>query len=104
MDFQITVSTEVLREKAGEISTTANTIKREWEEIRRIVTNSEYYWQGKSSRKHLDLLKKSSEDADTITRRLAEHPEDLLKMAGIYEDTEQKITELNIALPSDVIV
>ena len=44
------------------------------------------------------------DDVETIIRRLKEHPADLLKMAGIYEDSESFAQQIASALPEDVIV
>lgn len=104
MDFQLTVSTDVLREKAGEISDGVKQLRTDWDEIKRIVENSKSYWKGESGTEHRKRLASMEDDTDTALRRLEEHHGDLLQMAGIYETTENEITEVNSGLPSDVIV
>ena len=37
-------------------------------------------------------------------KRLEEQSQDLAKIAGVWEETEQQIKELNVNLPDDVII
>lgn len=104
MEFQLTVSTDVLKSVAEEISGSIECIKQEWSEIRNIVENSEYYWEGDSSTEHRKRLSEINDDVETTIKRLAEHPGDLLQMAGIYDTTEKSISGMNSNLPADVIV
>ena len=104
MQIQIKVSTEILRKQSEEIRCSLQEIKQDSDEIRTIVTGSKNYWEGESSEEHQRRLRAFADDADTTVARLLEHPDDLLKMAGIYESTENSILNINNRLPADVIV
>ena len=44
------------------------------------------------------------EDIDTILKRFKEHPIDLMKMAGVYDEAEQAALAQNQTLETDIIV
>lgn len=43
------------------------------------------------------------DDWTYIIKRLKEHPEDLLEMAGVYKEAEKTTTQIANSLPGDVI-
>ena len=103
MDIRLRVSTEVLIEKADGIQSSTEKIRSMWEQLAEIVRSSTAYWEGSSSERHQAYLDLVKEDVDHILRRMKEHPSDLLKMAGIYEEAETSVTEMVSPLKSDVI-
>ena len=103
MEVNIKVSTGVLREKADSITGMVDDIAEKWEEIRNIAINSRSYWEGKRNDFHQKQINEISDDAETIINKLKEHPQDLLKMAGVYENTEKDISGSASSLPADVI-
>ena len=103
MDFQLKVSTEILKAQSDELKANIEQIKQDWSEIRTIVARTKSYWEGKASDEHQRRLEALADDADTAIARLLEHPEDLLEMAGIYDSTESRIISINEGLPADVI-
>ena len=44
------------------------------------------------------------DDIAEVIKRLKDHPVNLLKMAGIYTETEAVLTEVSQSLVADVIV
>ena len=52
---------------------------------------------------YIKVYKEDSARIAEILKMLREHPRDLLTMAGIYQEAEQKTTELSNALPADII-
>ena len=103
MEVNIKVSTEVLRAKADSITSMADIIAERWEELKDTAINSRSYWEGKRNDHHQKQINDISNDAETMIKRLREHPQDLLKMAGIYETTEKDIAGSESSLPADVI-
>lgn len=97
------VSPDIMKAKAGEIQSQIGNIKSYWEQISQIMKNSKSYWEGDASNLHQKYKKELEEDMKHIIRRLGEHPQDLLKMADIYKETEQKVMQIAFSLPQDVI-
>lgn len=104
MNMQLKVSTEVLRSEADQMTDHIDVIRTQWDNIRTIGNNTTGYWEGHTENKHLKLIKKTEDDMDELLRRLTEHPADILKMAGIYEEAEESSVEVANILPADVIL
>ncbi len=92
-----------LKKKSGEITNSINSIEKDFQEIDKLITGTKKYWQGDASDQHIQSYMKMKEDLTKIVRRLREHPEDLEKMAGIYEEVESTVTQIANALPTDVV-
>lgn len=102
-DFHLKVSTDVLKRKAGEIRGQAQTIEKNWRQMCAIIERSSGYWEGEAGDYHRKMLTDNEDDVQKIIRRLNEHPVDLLKMAGVYEEAEKEATLLANMLLDDVI-
>ena len=101
--FVMKVSTDVMRAQATKVDGYIKAIKKDFDEIRRIVNASKSYWVGDASDKHRSLFGEYEDSIQLILSRLAEHPDDLRKMAGIYEGAEQVNETLASQLPENVI-
>ncbi len=102
--IQLKVSPDALKTKAQQISGQVKKIESHWQGIYNLVNNSKSYWEGEASDFHRRYLKENDEDAKKLLKRLGEHPEDLEKMAGVYEKAEEQALQAASALPDDVIV
>lgn len=102
-DIVLKVSEDVLKSKVGEIQKQIGNLEKDWEKISQLIQKSKNYWIGEASEEHQKYRKDIEEDVQTVLKRLKEHPADLLEMAEIYQDTEQKIVQLTAALPDNVI-
>lgn len=101
-NFVINVAPEKLKEQAETVTEYVNAIEKDFNEIRQIVKNSALYWQGDASKKHRQIFDENEEDIQEIIKRLKEHPVDLQKMAGVYEQTEQLNETQASNLPNEV--
>lgn len=102
--IQLKVSPDVLKVKAQQISGQVQKLQDHWQRIYDLVKNSKSYWEGEASDYHRRYLKENDDDAKKLLKRLAEHPEDLEKMAGVYEKAEEQAMQVASSLPDDVIV
>lgn len=100
---QIRVSTEVLNQKATEVSKEVEDMKREFDTIRQTVQASGSYWIGEAGDLHRRLFAEQSDDMDQIISRLREHPVDLQTIAGVYAAQEAEIQAMAGELPADVL-
>ena len=101
-DFTMKVSPETMVHQADEIKNSVDTIRQQFGAIETCVRRTSGYWEGEASKLHITRFSKIKEKCDGITRRLREHPDDLLKMAGLYTDSETKSAEESNALQSNI--
>ncbi len=101
-DFELRVSPDVMMRQADAIQNRITAIKQQFGIIDSTVKKTRGYWEGEASRLHEKKFLKLKSDCDEITKRLGEHPNDLLKMAGLYKETEsQSVGDAN-SLQSDI--
>lgn len=101
-EFMIKVSPDALIHQAGEIKKSTEAIRQLFHAVEESVRRSSGYWEGEASSLHTTRFSSIKESCDEITRRLGEHPEDLLKMAGLYTESETKSVEDSNSLKSNV--
>lgn len=101
--IMLKVKPDVLRSKSAEITQSINLIEKDFQEIDKLITGTKKYWQGDASDMHIQQYQIMKEDFVTIVKRLREHPTDLEKMAGVYQEVEEAIEQMATSLPTDVI-
>lgn len=102
-DIQIKVDTGSMLTTAENIKSEIATIRKDWDQIQRIVADMKGYWEGDANNKNDEILNKEKEDVEEVIKRLSEHPDDLLKMANLYSGTETSNEEEVTFLPTDII-
>lgn len=103
MAIHLKVSPDALVAKSGEISEQIADAERNWNKMKNLVKNTKLYWQGEASDVHQKSFSQLEGDGDQVLQRLKEHPEDLLKMADLYSETERQAQSIASSLPQDVI-
>lgn len=98
------VTPEVLEAKAGQFSTVAKEIRTHFERIQTISSKTRGYWQGEAGTRDRESYASYQDDISFTLRRLEEHPDDLLRMAGIYRTAEQAAVSKNATLKTNEIV
>lgn len=101
-EFTIKVSPDALVNQAGEIKNSIENIRQLFQAVEESVQRSTSYWEGEASDLHKSRFSTIKENCDEIARRLGEHPDDLLKMAGLYTESENKSVEDSNSLQSNV--
>lgn len=103
-DFKLKVKPDVLKSQAQAIKSEISSIEKQWANIEILIKRSKGYWEGEASQQHQKYYNEVKESVRKVIRRLKEHPDDLLKMAGIYDTAEKQAASLANTLPDDVIV
>lgn len=103
-EFTMKVSPETMIHQANEIKGSLDRIKKLFATIEDCVRRSSGYWEGEASNLHTTRFVKIKERYDVVTRCLNEHPDDLLKMAGLYNDSETKSEEESNSLQSNIFL
>ena len=104
MGIVLKVTPETLEKMSGDIQNKIQQIKSQFHEIESEINRTPEYWEGNASevrKKQFDTLKPEMQEAlDRLQRR----PEELLKMAGLYQTTENTSKEATMSLSEDVII
>ena len=102
--FELKVSPDTLKAKAQEVQGQINAFEKQWNQLSQLVTKTKGYWIGKASDLHQKQYKEYQDDVELVIKRLKEHPVDLMKMAQVYDEHEQKAVAIAQSLPDDVII
>lgn len=101
--FVLKVNTQELETKADAASQKITNMAAAFESMKSAVDRMQQYWQGEASDLHHKAYAEKEEMIDVMIKRLQEHPTDLLKMAGVYRETEQTNTDASAPLLDNVI-
>ena len=102
--FIIKVKTEELLSKADTVKTKVDNMQTVIDDTERLLSGTASYWIGDAGDKKRRDFMSRKKDADEVIKRLREYPEDLLKMAGIYDAAEKENIEKPAGLPTDFII
>lgn len=100
---KILVSTNALESKAQEVQAQIRILQNAMQEMDSKVQNVCSYWVGNASQEYKKRYDSRSKKASEVFDRLKEHPEDLLKMAGVYKRVEEENKSIINVLSGDVI-
>ena len=101
--IQIKVKTEELVGKAGIVKDKVILMQRQIDDAEQLLNRTASYWLGDAGDKKRKEFKDKKKAADQVIRRLSEYPEDLLEMAGIYDQSEKTNVANHTTLPTDVL-
>lgn len=102
--FRLKVTPDVLKTQSQTIQNEIRNIEKQWSNIETLIKRSKGYWEGDASQQHIKYYEEVKDSVLEAIKRLKEHPNDLLKMAGIYDSAEKKSAGLTNYLPDEVIV
>ncbi len=102
-NVEIKVKTEELVAKASEVTGYIQKTKELFENVLDLVERSNYYWVGAAGDHHRKLFSEEKPNIEEILKRLSEHPDDLLKIADVYDKTEKSTVAANQAISSNLI-
>ena len=104
MDITLRVTPEALKTKANEVEGQIKALETEFNTIQDLVSRTSGYWIGEAGERARAEFESQREDIDTILKRFKEHPIDLMKMAGVYDEAVQAALAQNQTLETDIIV
>lgn len=102
MDFR--VSTDILKSRADDARGKISKMQQNFEAIADLITETSSYWMGEAGDLYRSIFENQRDEMTAIINRLNEFPDDLLSMAGIYEEGEAEAAALTEQLPIDVII
>ena len=99
----IKADTAALRTASDTLRDRIQKTKTSYDNVLNIVKNTKGYWVGEAGDEHRRIFADQQDDIEQILARLQEHRDDLLQIAGIYEETEPAVTELSEGLNANLI-
>lgn len=101
---EILVSADSLIASAGKLKEKIMRAEASYNTVMEIVRNTNRYWIGQAGDEHRSAFLDQQDDIDQILVRLKEHPDDLLKIAGVYVKAEEKTATITSAPMTDLIL
>ena len=102
-EVRIKVSTEVLRDKAQNVTGSIRSMENCFRDLESIVNRTGYYWIGDAADQHRRIYNEQRESVDEMIKRLKEHPRDLLAISQNYDFAEKQAAEAGSRLPGNII-
>ena len=92
---RVLVDTQALKSQSGAVKTALSDLTERFEALENQVLNSANYWTGQAGDAHRQLYTAHKSEVEEIIARYQEHVNELLTMAGVYEEAEN--TAVSIA-------
>lgn len=102
-EITVKISTERLAQASGDIAGKVSSLKAAFEAMTEAMNHTDGYWLGEAGEAHRSAYRKMQPHQQEVLRRLEEQSQDLAKIAGVWEEAEQQVREMNANLPDDVI-
>lgn len=102
-EIRVKVSTEVLRDKAQNVTRSVGNMESCFRELESIMNRTAYYWIGDAADQHRRIYREQRESVDEMIKRLKEHPRDLLAISQNYDIAEKQAAEAGSRLPGNII-
>lgn len=96
------VTPEQMQSLSGEMRAEISDIKTTLSLIEREMSGMQVYWRGDASDKHVVNYQEVLTKGQTLIANLTTAPDDLLKIAGLYVETEDTIQQQVATLPVDI--
>lgn len=101
--INLKVTPAQLQQKAREVSEAVSKMKTDFNSLNTAINSTHHYWIGQAGDLHRRLYNDKVGDVNEVLQMLGRYPVDLLKMAGIYTQTEEQNKAVAASLSSDVI-
>lgn len=102
-EITIKVTPQELKECADDVSSLSEALRDDYDWFQDMVRKTANYWEGAAADKYRSDFAAQKEKTDEMLTHLSKFPEDLLTMAGIYEQAESTNTEDISELSTDFI-
>ncbi|MCD7884785.1 MAG: WXG100 family type VII secretion target [Lachnospiraceae bacterium] len=104
MAIVLKVEPNTLVRMAEDIESQLTDVQTQFSEVESAINATRSYWEGDASDAHKSQYDSLKDEISETIARLKNHPTNLLKMAGLYTETESELEALAESLAADVIV
>ena len=101
--INLKVTPEQLQQKARDVSEAVSKMKNDFSKLNTAINSTHSYWIGQAGDLHRKLYNDKAAEVNEILQLLGRYPTDLLKMAGVYTQTENQNKAVAASLNSNVI-
>ena len=101
--YRLKVNTEQIKEVAESTRGSIDRLKDIFSQIETTATSVGSYWEGAGESSHLKCFQNNVKNVDPILNSFYSLVNNLLQVAGIYEQTENQNINVVDSLPTDVI-
>lgn len=102
-NVEIKVNDQSLLSAAETLKRKISEMRSSYDKVLEIIQKTGGYWVGLAGDEHRNAFLEQQDDIDQIVKRLSEHPDDLLKIANLYEEAETKTAEIS-ASPNSALI
>ena len=103
MAIELKVTPQELKNAANDISNQIRSVEQAFAQVERAINDSASYWEGDAGDHHRKYYKEVRKEVDGILKLLKNRPDDLLKMAGLYEESERKNVSAANSLSGNIL-
>lgn len=96
------VTPEILQQHVQTLSNDITDMRHAIEQLYTVMDGTNSYWHGPAGTKYRRTFDEKKNQADQMMKRFDTYPERILKMAGIYEETEDTNVQIASVLGSDL--
>ena len=104
MGIVLKVEPDALIRMAGDIEKQLKDMKTQFGELQSDINRTRSFWEGEASDTHKSQYDALDPEIQNALDRLQKRPEELLKMAGLYNEVEDAAKEAAMSLLEDVII
>jgi WXG100 family type VII secretion target len=104
MGIVLKVTPEVLTNMANDIEQQIQNIENQFNLIEEEINQTRTYWEGDGSDIHKSQYDSKKDEIREAFSRLKNNPSNLLRMAGLYQETESSLEAVAQMLSADVII
>lgn len=101
--INLKVTPDQLQQKARDVSDAVSKMKNDFNKLNTAINSTHHYWIGQAGDLHRKLYNDRVNEVNGILQLLGRYPTDLLKMAGIYTQTENENKAVAASLNSNII-
>lgn len=99
-DITFHVSTEALKETAQQVRSLVSALRQDFGKVGNIARNTQSYWQGPAGGRTREAFAAQLAEVEEILTLIGRYPQDLLKIAGVYDSGEANVTSMVNSLPT----
>ena len=104
MGIILKVTPDKLTSTASDIENKLKDIDVQLKQIGQDIRRTRGFWEGDASNEHIRQYESLEPEIQEIITKMQKRPAELLKIAGLYKETETQAKESAMSLVDDVIV
>ena len=101
--IELRVQPEQLTHTAKELAGAIACMRRDFARLNQCISSTKAYWLGDAGDYHRKLYEEQEGQIENLLRDLEKYPDDLLKLAGLYNENEEKNVRMARALKSSLM-